>query len=125
MTPSLSNVLADILGDLSKHMPSGQRFKRLMDAWLTLVPSDACAILQLEGLNLTPRAAQGFGSDMMGRQFVRALRSGLRLARPLRRPYSHCRWPPARTRLHGRIFVHRRETLGRDYPGCVNPRQLR
>ena len=70
MTPSLSNVLADILGDLSKHMPSGQRFQRLMDAWLTLVPSDACAILQLEGLNLTPRAAQGFGSDMMGRQFL-------------------------------------------------------
>ena len=70
MTPSLSNVLADILGDLSKHMPSAQRFQRLMDAWLTLVPSDACAILQLEGVNLTPRAAQGFGSDMMGRQFL-------------------------------------------------------
>jgi len=70
VTPSLSNVLADILGDLSKHMPSAQRFQRLMDAWLTLVPSDACAILQLEGVNLTPRAAQGFGSDMMGRQFL-------------------------------------------------------
>lgn len=70
MTSSLYKVLADILGDLSKDMSSNERYQRLMDAWLTLVPSDACAILQLDGHQLTPRAANGFGTDMMGRHFA-------------------------------------------------------
>ncbi len=70
MTSALYQVLADILGDLSKHMSSNERYGRLMDAWLRLVPSDACALLQLQGKNLVPRAVDGFGSDMLGRHFL-------------------------------------------------------
>ena len=70
MTTTLYQVLADILGDLSKHMSSSERYQRLMTAWLTLVPSDACALLQLEGHNLIPRAVNGFGGDMLGRHFA-------------------------------------------------------
>jgi anaerobic nitric oxide reductase transcription regulator len=76
---SLYNVLADILGDLSKHMSSGERYRRLMDAWLTLVPNDACALLQFDGHQLSPRAVNGFGSDMLGRHFL--LEEQPRLAR--------------------------------------------
>ncbi|GAA3942556.1 nitric oxide reductase transcriptional regulator NorR [Litoribacillus peritrichatus] len=70
MTSALYQVLAEILGDLSKHMTSQARYQRLMDAWLTLMPCDACAMLQLEGHQLVPRSVNGFGSDMMGRQFA-------------------------------------------------------
>jgi len=113
VNPSLSNVLADILGDLSKHMASAERFQRLMDAWLTLVPSDACAILQLDGHQLTPRAAQGFGSDMMGRQF--AVQEHPRLATILHsRQYVRfdldCKFPDPYDGLipteDGRLHVH-------------------
>ncbi len=51
-------------------MSSGERYGRLMEAWLRLVPSDACALLQLQGDNLVPRAVDGFGSDMLGRHFA-------------------------------------------------------
>ncbi len=70
MTTTLYQVLADILGDLSKHMSSSERYQRLMTAWLTLVPSDACALLQLDGHELIPRAVNGFGGDMLGRHFA-------------------------------------------------------
>lgn len=69
MTASLYQVLAEILGDLSKHMSSDARYQRLLKAWLDLVPSDACALLQLEGDRLIPRAVKGFGQDLIGRFF--------------------------------------------------------
>ena len=69
MTASLYQVLAEILGDLSKHMSSDARYQRLLKAWLELVPSDACALLQLEGDRLIPRAVKGFGQDLIGRYF--------------------------------------------------------
>ena len=70
MSSPLYQILADILGDLSKHMSSGERYARLMEAWLRLVPSDACALLQLQDDHLVPRAVDGFGSDMLGRHFA-------------------------------------------------------
>ena len=69
MTSPLYQVLAEILGDLSKHMSSEERYQRLIDAWVNLIPNDACAILQLEGHALQPRASNGFGTDLMGRHF--------------------------------------------------------
>ncbi|GLQ32958.1 nitric oxide reductase transcriptional regulator NorR [Litoribrevibacter albus] len=69
MTASLYQVLAEILGDLSKHMSSDKRYQKLLKAWLELVPSDACALLKLEGEKLIPCAVKGFGQDLIGRQF--------------------------------------------------------
>lgn len=69
MTASLYQVLAEILGDLSKHMGSDERYRKLLKAWLELVPSDACALLKLEGDQLIPRAVKGFGQDLIGREF--------------------------------------------------------
>lgn len=69
MTTSLYQVLAEILGDLSKHIGSDERYRKLLKAWLELVPSDACALLKLEGEQLIPCAVKGFGQDLIGRQF--------------------------------------------------------
>lgn len=58
-----------VVEDLSREMDDAERFGRLLDALLVLIPCDAVAILRLEGRILVPLSSKGFCLDMLGRRF--------------------------------------------------------
>ncbi|WP_197911700.1 GAF domain-containing protein [Kineobactrum salinum] len=62
--------LAEIVADLSQSMPRETRFQRLLEVVRRNFPCDAIALLEREGGQLIPRAAQGLSPDALGRRFV-------------------------------------------------------
>lgn len=62
--------LAEIVADLSQSMPRETRFQRLLEVLRRNFPCDAIALLEREGGQLIPRAAQGLSPDALGRRFV-------------------------------------------------------
>jgi len=63
------NALTSIVEDLSRDLPSEQRYKNLLSAMQKSFPCDAAALLQLEGSCLKPLAIDGLSDDTMGRRF--------------------------------------------------------
>jgi len=63
------NALTSIVEDLSRDLPSEQRYKNLLSAMQSSFPCDAAALLQLEGSHLKPLAIDGLSDDTMGRRF--------------------------------------------------------
>ncbi len=62
-------VLALIVSDLSKDLPSKERYERLLMAMHRIFPFDAAAVLQCEGDILRPLAIYGLSHDTLGRRF--------------------------------------------------------
>ena len=70
MTPrNLLAALIPLVGDLSRALPDGERYQRLIDTMQALFPCDAAALLRLDGDTLVPLAVSGFGGDTLGRRF--------------------------------------------------------
>ncbi len=63
------SALTSIVEDLSRDLPSEQRYKNLLTAMQRSFPCDAAALLQLEGSYLKPLAIDGLSDDTMGRRF--------------------------------------------------------
>ncbi|MCW8923168.1 MAG: nitric oxide reductase transcriptional regulator NorR [Gammaproteobacteria bacterium] len=63
------HALTSIVADLSRDLPSEQRYQRLLSAMQSSFPCDAAALLRLEGKYLTPLAVDGLSDDTMGRRF--------------------------------------------------------
>ena len=61
--------LSQIVADLTRNLPSRARYQRLLEALMRSFPCDACAILQLNGDTLIPRAVRGLNPDTLGRRF--------------------------------------------------------
>jgi anaerobic nitric oxide reductase transcription regulator len=61
--------LVPLVDDLSREMPDGERYRRLLEAVRALLPCDATALLRLDGAALVPLAVNGLSSDTMGRRF--------------------------------------------------------
>jgi len=80
------SALTSIVADLSRDLPSEERYKRLLSAMQSSFPCDAAALLKLEKNHLTPLAVDGLSDDTMGRRFE--VDQHPRLARLL-----HCREP--------------------------------
>ncbi len=74
-------VAAGVTENLAKEITTKERFSRLIDAFIELFPSDAVALLQLEGDELYPVAVKGFTPDTLGRRF--SIEGEPRLARIL------------------------------------------
>lgn len=71
LTPSPFMIAAtQIVADLSRPMDEPERYARLLDALLILVPCDAVALLRLEGSVLNPLSTRGFSGDILGRRFA-------------------------------------------------------
>jgi anaerobic nitric oxide reductase transcription regulator len=63
------SALTSIVADLSRDLPSEERYMRLLSAMQSSFPCDAAALLKLEGNHLTPLAIDGLSDDTMGRRF--------------------------------------------------------
>ena len=61
--------LLPLLGDLTEEMSPAMRYQRVLDALLQLLPSDAVALLRLDGIELVPVAAHGLSIDAMARRY--------------------------------------------------------
>ena len=61
--------LLPLLGDLADEIAPEIRYQRVLDALLQLVPSDAVALLRLDGAELVPVAARGLVVDAMARRY--------------------------------------------------------
>ena len=61
--------LTSIVADLSRDLPSEERYKRLLSAMQSSFPCDTAAILKLKNNHLTPLAVDGLSDDTMGRRF--------------------------------------------------------
>ncbi len=61
--------LTSIVADLSRDLPSEERYQRLLNAMQGSFPCDAAALLKLENKHLTPLAVDGLSDDTMGRRF--------------------------------------------------------
>lgn len=61
--------LSQIVADLTRDLPPKARYQRLLEALMRSFPCDACAILQLNGDTLIPRAVRGLNPDTLGRRF--------------------------------------------------------
>lgn len=59
----------DVIEDLHREMPAQQRYARLLDALRTAIPSDAIALLRLQGTTLQPLVSLGLKSEFQGRRF--------------------------------------------------------
>jgi anaerobic nitric oxide reductase transcription regulator len=66
---TLLDALAPLMEDLSRELPDTERYRRLLQSLRTLFPSDAAALLRLEGDTLVPLAIDGLSSDTLGRRF--------------------------------------------------------
>ncbi len=66
---SLLNAFLPLVADLSRELPEGERYRRLLDALRDLLPCDATALLRLEGEQLVPLAVHGLSADTLGRRF--------------------------------------------------------
>ncbi len=76
-TPRLRNeafdhLLLALLSDLSADLAEEERYRRLLTALRTIVPCDACALLELQGEQLQPVAVSGLSEDTLGRRFALA-----------------------------------------------------
>jgi anaerobic nitric oxide reductase transcription regulator len=65
----LLEALLPVVADLSLDLPEGERYRRLLAAMRRLFPSDAVALLRLDGDILTPLAIDGLSEDTLGRRF--------------------------------------------------------
>lgn len=70
MTPNLLlDAMIPLMADLSRELPDGERYRRLLDSVRMLFPCDAAALLRLEGEVLVPLATNGLSGDTLGRRF--------------------------------------------------------
>ncbi len=68
-SPNFCNAMTSIVADLSRDLPSQQRYQRLLSAMQSSFPCDAAALLCLDGNYLIPLAIDGLSDDTMGRHF--------------------------------------------------------
>jgi anaerobic nitric oxide reductase transcription regulator len=68
-TGGLLAALVPLVDDLSRDLPEGERYRRLLQAMRAVLPCDAAALLQLEGEWLLPLAVDGLSTDTLGRRF--------------------------------------------------------
>lgn len=70
-TPQVNafHALLPLLSDLSADVAPSTRYRRVLDALRELVPSDAVALLRLDGDVLVPVAAYGLADDAMARRY--------------------------------------------------------
>ena len=68
-SPTFCNAMTSIVADLSRDLPSEQRYQRLLSAMQSSFPCDAAALLRLDGNHLVPLAVDGLSDDTMGRRF--------------------------------------------------------
>lgn len=66
---SLLTALLPLVADLSRELPEGERYRRLLEAMRALLPCDAAALLRLDGDWLVPLAVDGLSTDTLGRRF--------------------------------------------------------
>jgi len=66
---SLLTTLLPLVADLSRELPEGERYRRLLEAMRALLPCDAAALLRLDGEWLVPLAVDGLSTDTLGRRF--------------------------------------------------------
>ena len=66
---TMMQALVSLIDDLSRELPDGERYRRLLDTMRSLLPCDAAALLRLEGEWLVPLAVNGLSSDALGRRF--------------------------------------------------------
>jgi len=70
LTPrALLETLLPLVRDLSLALPQHERYRRLLAALRGLFPSDAAALLRLDGDMLVPLAVDGLTADTLGRRF--------------------------------------------------------
>lgn len=62
--------LLPLVGDLSRELEPAQRYQRVLQALRAVVPSDAAALLRLDGDHLVPLAVDGLSADTLGRRFA-------------------------------------------------------
>ncbi|EXF91339.1 transcriptional regulator [Pseudomonas fluorescens HK44] len=65
----LLTALLPLVCDLSRELPEGERYRRLLEAMRALLPCDAAALLRLDGEWLVPLAVDGLSTDTLGRRF--------------------------------------------------------
>jgi len=65
----LLTALLPLVSDLSRELPEGERYRRLLEAMRALLPCDAAALLRLDGEWLVPLAVDGLSADTLGRRF--------------------------------------------------------
>ncbi|UWF48337.1 nitric oxide reductase transcriptional regulator NorR [Pseudomonas sp. N3-W] len=65
----LLTALLPLVSDLSRELPEGERYRRLLEAMRALLPCDAAALLRLDGEWLVPLAVDGLSTDTLGRRF--------------------------------------------------------
>jgi len=65
----LLTTLLPLVADLSRELPEGERYRRLLQAMRALLPCDAAALLRLDGEWLVPLAVDGLSADTLGRRF--------------------------------------------------------
>ncbi|MFJ4197631.1 nitric oxide reductase transcriptional regulator NorR [Pseudomonas sp. NPDC089534] len=65
----LLTALLPLVADLSRELPEGERYRRLLEAMRALLPCDAAALLRLDGDCLVPLAVDGLSADTLGRRF--------------------------------------------------------
>lgn len=66
---ALLTSLLPLVADLSRELPEGERYRRLLGTLRTLLPCDAAALLRLDGDCLVPLAVDGLSTDTLGRRF--------------------------------------------------------
>jgi anaerobic nitric oxide reductase transcription regulator len=66
---ALLDALIPLVEDLSRELPDAERYRRLLDTLRALFPSDAAALLRLDGDTLVPLAIAGLSGDTLGRRF--------------------------------------------------------
>ncbi|MCX7257019.1 MAG: sigma 54-interacting transcriptional regulator, partial [Polaromonas sp.] len=68
-TNPMLQALVPLVDDLSRDLPDGERYRRLLATVRALLPCDAVALLRLEGGWLLPLAVNGLSGDTLGRRF--------------------------------------------------------
>ncbi|MBS7456011.1 nitric oxide reductase transcriptional regulator NorR [Coralloluteibacterium stylophorae] len=61
--------LLPLMADLAQDLPDAERYRRLLQGLRALLPSDAAALLRLDGDSLVPLAVDGLTADTLGRRF--------------------------------------------------------
>ncbi|KQV97605.1 nitric oxide reductase transcriptional regulator NorR [Rhizobacter sp. Root1221] len=73
MTPTpLLDALVPLVADLARDLPERERYRRLLETLRVVLPSDAAALLKLDGEVLVPLAVDGLSDDTLGRRFQAA-----------------------------------------------------
>ncbi len=67
--PILLDALVPLVADLALDLPERERYRRLLGALRVVLPSDAAALLKLDGDSLVPLAVDGLSDDTLGRRF--------------------------------------------------------